>query len=272
MQESLFTTVHLETFVPADHPLRPIRAMANEALGRMSWLFDAMYAEGGSESIPPERLVRAMLLQVLYSVRSERHLMEQLNYNLLFRRFMGLAIDDPVWDHSVFSKNRERLMEHGVVEMLFDEILAQAEREDWLSREHFPVDGTLVRAWASHKSFRPRDGGDDEPPTGGGRNAPADFRGQKRCNDTHASTTDPDALLYRKSKGTPSMMCYPRASGDREPQRLGRACGGQSGRARIEHQDDVSHDLRPFVMRTLARPQHRRPCGRARRQPGWSTR
>lgn len=207
-QESLFTTVHLETFVPADHPLRPIRAMVNEALGRMSWLFNAMYAEGGRESIPPERLVRAMLLQVLYSVRSERHLMEQLNYNLLFRWFVGLAIDDPVWNHSVFSKNRERLMEHGVVETLFDEILAQAEREDWLSREHFSVDGTLVRAWASHKSFRPRDGDDDGPPTGGGRNVAADFRGQKRCNDTHASTTDPDALLYRKSKGTPSMLCY----------------------------------------------------------------
>lgn len=174
-QESLFTTVHLETFVPAGHPLRPIRAMP---------------------------------LQVLYSVRSERHLIEQLNYNLLFRWFVGLAIDEPVWHHSVFSKNRERLMEHGVVETLFDEILAQAEREDSLSREHFSVDGTPVRAWASHKSFRPRDGGDDEPPAGGGRNAAAEFRGQKRCNDTHASTTDPDALLYRKSKGTPSMLCY----------------------------------------------------------------
>ncbi len=179
-QEALFTTVHLETSVPADHPLRPIRAMVNDALGRMSWLFNAMYAEGGRESIPPERLVRAMLLQVLYSVRSERHLMEHINYNLLFRGFVGLAIDDPVWDHSVFSENRERLMEHGVVETLFDEILAQAERE------HFSVDGTLVRAWASHKSFRPRDGSDDGPPTGGGRNAAADFRGQKRCNNTHA--------------------------------------------------------------------------------------
>jgi len=134
--------------------------------------------------------------------------MEQLNYNLLFRWFVGLAIDDPVWDHSVFSRNRERLLEHAVVETLFDEILAQAEREDWLSREHFSADGTLVRAWASHKSFRPRDGGDDEPPTEGGRDAAADFRGQRRYNDTHASTTDPDALLCRKSKGTASMLCY----------------------------------------------------------------
>jgi len=139
-------------------------------------------------------------------VRSERDLLEQLNYNLLFHWFVGLAIDDSVWDHSVFSKNRERLVDHAVVETLFDEILTQAEREDWLSCEHLSVDGTFVRAWASHKSFRPRD--DDELPTGGERNAPVDFRGQKRCNDTHASRAGPEALLYRKSKGTPSMLCY----------------------------------------------------------------
>jgi len=207
-QEWRFTTVRLETFALADHPLRPIRAMVNEALKRMSWLFNSMHAEGGRESIPPKHLVRAMLLQVLYSMRSERHLIEQLNYNLLFRWFVERAIDDPVWNHSVFSKNRERLMEHGVVETQFDQILAQAECEDWLSRGHFSVDPTLVRARASHKSLRPRDGGDDGPPTGGGRNAAADFRRQKRCNGTHASTTDPDALLYRKSRGTASMLCY----------------------------------------------------------------
>ena len=206
-QESLFTTVHLDSFVPADHPLRAMRSMIDEALGRMSWLFNAIYAEGGRESIPPERLVRAMLLQVLYSIRSERQLMEQLSYNLLFRWFVGLSIDAPVWHHSVFSKNRDRLLDHAVVETLFTELLAQAERENWLSREHFSVDGTLIRAWASHKSFRPRDD-DDEPPEGGGRNAQADFRGQRRCNDTHASTTDPEARLYRKSPGTASMLCY----------------------------------------------------------------
>ena len=205
-QESLFTTVHLESFVPANHPLRAIRGMLDEALGRMSWLFDTIYAEGGRESIPPERLIRAMLLQVLYSIRSERQLMEQLNYNLLFRWFVGLSIDDGVWHHSVFAKNRDRLLDHDVVEALFGEVLGQAQRAQWLSQEHFSVDGTLIQAWASHKSFRPRD--DDSDPPGGGRNESVDFRGQQRRNDTHASTTDPQARLYRKSPGTGSMLCY----------------------------------------------------------------
>jgi len=208
-QESLFTTVHLETFVPSKHPLRAIRAMVDEALGRMSWLFNTMYADTGRGSIPPERLIRASLLQVLYSIRSERRLVEQIQYNLLFRWFVGLSIDDEVWDHSTFSHNRDRLLDHGVVETLLVELLDQARREDWLSGEHFSVDGTLIRAWASHKSFRPRDeGDDDEPPGDGGRNAEADFRGHKRCNDTHASTSDPESRLYRKSPGTASMLCY----------------------------------------------------------------
>lgn len=207
MQEVLFTTVHLETFVPADHPLRPIRKLVNEALGRLSGLFGTMYADGGRESVAPERLLRALLLQVFYSIRSERLLVEQISYNLLFRWFIGLTIDDPVWNHSTFSKNRDRLLEHEAVAAFFREVLELAERRGWLSREHFTVDGTLIQAWASHKSFRPK----DEPPEGGGdagRNPSVDFRGHPRSNETHCSTTDPEARLYRKSQSTAAILCY----------------------------------------------------------------
>jgi transposase len=208
MQESLFTVAKLDDFVPADHPLRAIRVLVNEALGQLNWLFDAMYAERGRESIAPEKLLRALLLQVFYSVRSERQLCEQLHYNLLFRWFVGLAIDDPVWDHSVFSKNRDRLLEHAVVESFFAEVMRVAEQRNLLSQEHFSVDGTLIQAWASHKSFRPKDGSDDQTPNGGGRNAQADWKGKPRSNDTHESQTDPDSRLYRKSKSTASILCY----------------------------------------------------------------
>lgn len=206
MQERLFTMARLEEFVPADHPLRPIQRMVNEALKRLSDLFNQMYADHGRASIAPEKLIRALLLQVLYSVRSERLLVEQLHYNLLFRWFVGLAIDDLVWDHSSFSKNRDRLLDHAVIEAFFAEVMAFAEKQGLLSDEHFSVDGTLIKAWASHKSFQPK----DEPPAdgGAGRNAEADWRGKPRSNDTHESTTDPEARLYKKSDKAEAILCY----------------------------------------------------------------
>jgi transposase len=208
MQEALFTMSKLEDFVPSDHPLRSIQVLVNEALGRLNGLFNEIYADTGRASIAPEKLMRALLLQVFYSVRSERQLVEQLRYNLLFRWFVGLAIDDAVWDHSVFSKNRDRLLEHAVVEAFFTEIMRVADTKGFLSKEHFSVDGTLIQAWASHKSFRPKDGSDDQTPSGPGRNAQADWKGKPRANDTHESTTDPDARLFRKSDNTASILCY----------------------------------------------------------------
>lgn len=208
MQESLFTMARLEDFVPADHPLRPIRALVNEALERLNGLFNEIYSDMGRASIAPEKLMRALLLQVFYSVRSERQICEQIRYNLLFRWFVGLAIDDAVWDHSVFSKNRDRLLANAVVEAFFAEIMRLAGAKGLLSTEHFSVDGTLIQAWASHKSFRPKDGSDDQTPSGPGRNTQADWKGKSRSNDTHASTTDPDARLFRKSHNAAAMLCY----------------------------------------------------------------
>jgi transposase len=208
MQESLFTMAKLEDFVPSDHPLRPIQVLVNEALARLNGLFNQIYADSGRDSIAPEKLLRALLLQVFYSVRSERQVCEQLRYNLLFRWFVGLAIDDAVWDHSVFSKNRDRLLEHAVVEAFFTEIMGLADAKGLLSKEHFSVDGTLIQAWASQKSFRRKDGGNDQTPSGPGRNAQADWKGKPRTNDTHESSTDPDARLFRKSDNTASILCY----------------------------------------------------------------
>jgi transposase len=200
-----FSYISPEQRVPKDHPLRPLLAIVNDVLGRMSPVFDELYSHTGRPSIPPERLLRALLLQVLYTVRSERMLMEQLDYNLLFRWFVGLNMDDPIWDPTVFTKNRDRLLAGEVAEIFFQEVLEEARRRGLLSDEHFTVDGTLIEAWASHKSFKPKEhDGDDE----GGRNPTVDFRGQKRKNDTHASTTDPDARLYRKSDGAESRLCY----------------------------------------------------------------
>jgi len=197
-QFSVFSYVAPEDRVPADHPLRPIRRAVDEVLRAMSRQFDKLYAETGRPSIPPERLFRALLLQVFYSIRSERMLMEQLNYNLLFRWFVGMEMDEPVWNHAVFSKNRERLLNQEVARSFFDRVLEQA--QEHLSDEHFTVDGTLIEAWASQKSFQKKDGGD----AGGGHN----FHGQKRTNDTHASKTDPDAKLYRKGHGQESKLSY----------------------------------------------------------------
>jgi transposase len=210
MQEALFTLAKLEDFVPAEHPLRAIRGVVNEALAGLNSLFNTVYADSGRASVAPEKLLRAMLIQVLFSVRSERQLMEQIRYNLLYRWFIGLAIDDAVWDHSVFAKNRDRLLEHAVVERFFTEVMQLAERRNLLSKEHFSVAGMLIQAWASHKSFVPKDGGGPAAGGGGtgGRNKDADWRGKPRSNDTHASTTDPDARLLRKSQGTAAMLAY----------------------------------------------------------------
>lgn len=205
----LFSYISPEDRVPTDHPLRPIRGMIDRALEELSPLFDKMYSRVGRPSIPPEKLLRALLLQVLYSIRSERLLIEQLDYNLLFRWFVGLSMDDPVWNHSVFSKNRDRLLESDVSAAFFDSVCGQARQEGLLSDEHFTVDGTLVEAWASLKSFQPKgSGGPDGGGEGKGRNAEVDFRGQKRKNDTHASTTDPDSRLYRKGLGKEAKLCY----------------------------------------------------------------
>lgn len=192
--EGLFTLKKLDDFVPANHPLRVIRTMVNKALADMGDLFAEMYEDdikGGRPSIAPEKLLRAMLLQVLYSIRSERQLMEQTQYNLLFRWFIGLSMDDSVWVPTVFTKNRERLIEHDAVVAFFNAVLKQADKKPWLSKEHFSVDGTLIQAWAGHKSFVRKDGKDDD----GG-----DFRGQSRSNETHESSSDPDSRLFRKGK------------------------------------------------------------------------
>ena len=206
-QEGLFSYLSPESRIPQRHPLRPVREMVDIALSELSGQFESMYSDTGRRSIPPEKLLRALLLQILYSIRSERMLCEQLDYNLLFRWFIGLSMDDPVWDHSTFSKNRDRLLESDIARGLFDAILAQAEARDLTSDEHFTVDGTLIEAWASLKSVRAKDGSDD-PPEGGGRNPERDFHGQKRKNDTHESSTDPESRLYRKGRGKEARFYY----------------------------------------------------------------
>src|SRR4051794_18678697 len=203
----LFSYVDLEKRVRTDHPLRPIRALVNEALASLQQEFALLYARIGRPSIPPEKLLRAMLLQAFYSIRSERQLMERLEYDLLFRWFVGIGVDDAAFDHSSFSKNRDRLLEGDIAAKFLSAVLGQPRVKKLLSTDHFSVDGTLIEAWASLKSFRPKDGS-DEPPADGGRNAEADFHGKKRSNETHASTTDPDARLYRKGPGKEARLCF----------------------------------------------------------------
>ena len=235
---SLFSYVDLEARVPARHPLRKIRQVVNEALASLDAEFEALYTDIGRPSIPPERLIRASLLQILFSVRSERQLMEQMNYNLMFRWFVGLGVDDPVWVPTVFTKNRDRLLTTEMSRKVMAAILAHREVAPLLSDEHFSVDGTLVKAWASMKSFQPKVDAtppDDEEPgdppapdttpetqptdtpaetdpmprnSHRNRNAEVDFKGERRSNSTHASTTDPDARLYKKSPGTGAMLCF----------------------------------------------------------------
>ncbi|MER8848556.1 IS5 family transposase [Mesorhizobium australicum] len=202
----LFSYVDLEARV--GHPLRVIRAIVNEALVALEREFAALYSPIGRPSIPPEKLLRAMLLQAFYSIRSERLLMERLEYDLLFRWFVDIGVDEAPWNHSVFSKNRDRLLEGDIAAKFLGAVLAQPRVKKLLSTDHFSVDGTLVEAWASMKSVKPKDGSGEPPAPGGGRNAEADFHGQKRSNDTHASTTDPDARLYRKGQGKETKLCF----------------------------------------------------------------
>lgn len=220
--EGLFSYVSCEARVPADHPLRPIRSIVDEALTALSPHFEGLYSQIGRPSIAPEKLLRALLLQAFYSVRSERQLMEQLDYNLLFRWFVGLSMDAPIWDVTLFTKNRNRLLSGDIAAQFLATVLSQPRVKALLSDDHFSVDGTLVEAWASMKSFRPKDEKADadgrdpddrnesrvggKPPTG--RNAERDFRGERRSNETHASTTDPDARLFRKSAGQSARLCF----------------------------------------------------------------
>src|SRR5258707_10877454 len=204
---SLFSYVDLEARVRSDHPLRAIREIANAALGDVSGEFTALYANFGRPSIAPEKLLRAMLLQAFYGVRSERQLMDRLEFDLLFRWFVGLGVDDPTWDHSTFSKNRDRLLEGEIAAKFLTAVLAQPRVKRLLSSEHFSVDGTLIEAWASLKSFRRKDGKDDGG-DGPRPNAARNFHGEKRSHENHESTTDPEARLYRKGNGQPAKLCY----------------------------------------------------------------
>lgn len=207
-QDAMFSYVSLEARVPQDHPLRPVRTMIDSALKSMSRDFACLYASEGRPSIAPERLLRALLLQVFYSIRSQRLLMEALDYNLLFRWFVGLSADEPIWERTTFSKNRERLLEGDVARRFFDRVLLQAQRAGLTSDEHFSVDGTLIDAWASHKSYRRKGGSDDDNREGPGRNAGRNFHGERRSNETHALTTDPETRMYRKSNATPAKLCF----------------------------------------------------------------
>src|SRR5215469_574519 len=206
-QSDMFSYLSPEARVRKDHPLRSVRTMTDEILSNMSPLFDAMYAEGGRPSIPPEKLLRAQLLQMLYSVRSERLLMEEIDYSILYRWFVGLNLDDRVWDATTFTKNRDRLLEAAVAKEFLAQVVERAREAGVTSDEHFTVDGTLLEAWASLKSFQPK-GKQDPPPPDDPGNPTLDFRGQKRSNETHESKTDPDALLARKGKGKESKLSY----------------------------------------------------------------
>lgn len=204
---SVWTTLQPEDTVPADHPLRPLRAMVNDILSELSPEFSKLYSRHGRPSIAPEKLLRSLLLQMFYSIRSEPLLLEQLRYNLLFRWFVGLSMDDGIWNVSTFSKNRRRFLDGEIGQQFFAAVVERARATNLLSDEHFTVDGTLIEAWASHKSFKPKSDHDDSSGVTG-RNGDSDFRGRQRRNDTHASTTDPDARMYRKSSGTGAVLAY----------------------------------------------------------------
>ena len=206
-QEGLFVTRQTADYVPVGHPLVAIREILNRALRDMDVLFESIYDERGRYSVPPEWLLRGLVLQALYGIRSERLLCEQLGYNMLYRWFVGLSMDDTAWDHSTYTHNRDRLIEHDVVRGLFGQVMQQAKEAELLSSEHFSVDGTLIRAWASHKSFVPKDG-PPPPSSGSPHNPEVDFKGKKRSNATHASTTDPDARLFAKSNKQESLPAY----------------------------------------------------------------
>jgi len=207
-QQAMFSYVSPESQVPKDHPLRPIRIMVDNALKDLAPLFREMYSHTGRPSIPPEQLFRASLRQAFYSIRSERMLVEQLDYNLLFRWFVGLPMDDKVWNHSSSAKNRERLMQFEVATAFFRTTKGLAEQAGLMSKDHFTVDGPLIEAWASMKSFHPKDDQNQDPPESTGRNPKVEFKGQQRKNVTHQSTTGPEARLLRKGQGKEAMLCF----------------------------------------------------------------
>jgi len=261
-QQAMFSYVSLESRVPEDHPLRSIRRLVDQVLSGLSEGFTAMYSRTGRPSIAPERLLRTLLLQVLYTIRSERLLMEQLDYNLLFRWFVGMTMDDVVWDHSTFTKNRDRFLESDLAGAFFSAVVFRAGEAGLLSDEHFTVDGTLIDAWASLKSFRSKDdgGGDCD-----GHNCPVDFHGKHRRNETHESPTDPDARLYRKGKGKESRLSFmghalmenrhglvvdtrlTLATGTAEREAALEMVSGVSGRKRITLGADKGYDTADFV-------------------------
>jgi transposase len=267
-QSELFSYGSLEERVPATHPLRAIRGMVDEALREMGGLFDEIYKADGRRSIPPERLLRALLLQMLYSIRSERLLMEQLEYNLLFRWFVGLSSNEPVWHPTVFTKNRDRLLEGAVSEQFFSLIVEQARAKKLLSDEHFTVDGTLIEAWAGQKSFRRKDRDDDplnpQPPDRSG-NPTINWHRQKRSNETHQSLTDPMARLYKKTRGSEAKLGYlghvltenrnglvvdvrlTQASGTAERDAAGDMIGGKAHWRRATLGADRGYDTRGFI-------------------------
>jgi len=296
-QDAMFSYLSPAARVPKDHPLRAIRNMVNQALSELTGEFQAMYAREGRPSIPPEKLLRALVLQILYTIRSVRLLMEQLNYNLLFRWFVGLSMDDKVWDHSVFSKNQERFLDSDLADAFFARIQKQAAAAGLLSDEHFTVDGTLIEAWASLKSFRPKDA--PPPEGGGGRNPEVDFHGERRLNRTHASTTDPEARLFKKAKGKEAKLCFmghvlmenrnglvaaPRltqASGTAEREAAVALVEAVPGRHQITVGGDKAYDTRELVqsLRALRATPHvaqnhkgRRSAidGRTTRHPGYA--
>jgi transposase len=287
-QSSAFSYLSPEERVPANHPLRPIREMIDAALAKLSPVFARIYSITGRPSIAPEKLLRALLLQVLYSVRSERMLMEQLQYNLLFRWFVGMDMDESVWVPSVYSKNRDRLLEGDIARALFSEVLSQARGEDLLSDEHFSVDGTLIEAWASQKSFRRKDGGGTPPNDNDPGNPTVNFHGETRSNDTHESSTDPDARLARKSGGHEAKLAYCGnvlienrnglvvdaellvCSGTAERDAARMMIGSLEGSARVTVGADKGYDTKEFVkdLREMnATPHvaqnHKRPGGSA---------
>jgi len=286
-QSAIFSYVSPEARVPPNHPLRPIREMVDESLKALSPVFDQMYASFGRPSIAPEKLLRSLLVQILYSIRSERMLMEQLEYNLLFRWFVGLNVDEPVWVATVYSKNRDRLLNGDVAEQFFAKVLDQAGKHDLLSDEHFSVDGTLIEAWASQKSFRPKDNG-SAPPADDPGNPTVDFHGEKRSNDTHQSTTDPESRLARKSGGHEAKLAFcgnvmnenrnglvvdtelMQCSGTAEREAAVRMVNRTEGNGRITVAADKGYDTKDFVSQMRAAnatphvaANHTRPGGSA---------
>jgi transposase len=205
-QLAMLTTLSTEDLIPADHPIRKIRSVVDAVLAELDPIFESMYATGGRRSVPPEALLKATVLMAMYSIRSERAFCERLNYDLLFKWFLDMRIDEPAFDATTFSKNRKRLLEAEVADEFFEAVVRIAKLRRYVSSEHFSVDGTLLKAWASHKSFKPKDGPPSDPPAG--RNTEVGWHGEKRKNDTHESTTDPEARLYRKSNSTAATLCY----------------------------------------------------------------